>query len=171
MSLVRGCKERNHSRKCTPLPQQTQARAPSYNRLSAAFLRARVVWVQEWLFLKYCPWSATWVYPGEVLLGSLRCCLAAWPQPAQLSFTALFLYYGPCFPGGDFYPDLSHFYSLSHVTSFSFCGYCSSSRWRNVAFLSFLAECPLVIQLSFHAINFKQPFSAQKNPQLLGCQG
>lgn len=32
-----------------------------------------------------------------------------------------------------------------------------------MAFLSFLAQCPLVIQLSFHAINFKQLFSAQKS--------
>lgn len=42
-------------------------------QVSAAFLRGWVAWIQEWLFLKRCPWSATWVCPGEVLLGSLSC--------------------------------------------------------------------------------------------------
>lgn len=37
-----------------------------------------------------------------------------------------------------------------------------------MAFCLFLAGCPLVIQLSFHAIHFKQLFPGQKNSPATG---
>lgn len=62
---------------------------------------------------------------------------AAWPQPAQLALQ----------PGSCIMMDPASQVgifnlvwvtsSLRHITSFSICGYCSSSRWRNVAFCLF----------------------------------
>lgn len=135
-------------------------------QVSAAFLRSWVAWVQEWVFLN-CPWSASCVYPGEVLLGSFRCGLAAWPQ-LHNSHYCLVLVLLTLLPSWRF---LTWFELLLPLVMSLLSPSVGTVAAPGGEIFVFFSRVSFGRSAQFSCWSFQTAlFCSKKNPQLLSCQ-